>query len=223
MRKLHPIIMVSLCLAGALLNNAFPVLAKPSYFPLFLDTVFTVTLTLRGGLFWGVLTGALTNVIYNTFFFWGWEGYLFTLCNIATAVVTWLFMRIFPRDLGWLCQGRDALPPAFPSPFKSRRFEMVADRVIVLILLSFGLCIAMSVLGGIISALIQIFNPVYVKQPFVSADMFDRKLPIILTEIMSRFPQNIIDRLITAFCGYGIAVLIQKTGSREQGTKKSEK
>jgi hypothetical protein len=34
-------------------NNFFPALAKHSYFPLFLDTVLTVTLTLTGGLFWG--------------------------------------------------------------------------------------------------------------------------------------------------------------------------
>jgi predicted lipid-binding transport protein (Tim44 family) len=189
-----------------LLNNAFPVLVKPPYFPLFLDTVFTVTLTLTGGLFWGALTGALTNVIYNTFFFWGWEGYLFALCNIATALVTWLFMRFFPRELG---QTPDASQPT-PSPLKSRRFEMVADKVIVLILLSFGLCIAMSVLGGLISALIQIFNPSYAKEPFVSAAMSDQNLPLILTEIMSRFPQNIIDRLITAFAGYGFALALHR-------------
>jgi hypothetical protein len=201
--------MVFLCLAGALLNNVFPVLVKPSYFPLFLDTVFTVTLTLTGGLFWGVLTGALTNVIYNTFFFWGWEGYLFALCSIATAVVTWLFMRFFPRELGGPFQGHETSRPAFPSPFKSRRFETVADRVIVLFLLSFGLCITMSVLGGLISALIQIFNPVYAKEPFVSGAISDWNFPLVLTEILSRLPQNIIDRLITAFAGYGVALLIK--------------
>jgi hypothetical protein len=223
MRKLRPIIMIFLCLAGALLNNAFPVLAKPSYFPLFLDTVFTVTLTLTGGLFWGTLTGALTNVIYNTRFFWGWEGYLFALCNIATAVVTWLFMRLFPRDLGWLTlsgqglsksPGNNASRPAFTSTFKSRRFEVVADRVIVLFLLAFGLCVAMSIFGGLISGLIQTFNPVYAKEPFVSGAISDWNLPLILTEIISRFPQNIIDRLITAFAGYGFAVLVWRVFKR---------
>jgi hypothetical protein len=204
MLKLRPVTMVFLCLAGALLNNVFPALVKP-YFPLFLDTVFTVTLTLTGGLFWGVLTGALTNVIFNTFFFWGWEGYLFALCNMATAVVTWLFMRFFPRELGLAGVPR----PGFPSPHKSGRFETVADRVVVLFILSFGLCIAMSVLGGLISALIQIFKPVYLKERFVSAAISDWNLPLILSEIMSRLPQNVIDRIVTAFAGYGVAMLLQ--------------
>jgi hypothetical protein len=123
-RTTRTIIVIFLCIAGALLNNVFTVVAGKLNIPLFLDTVFTVTLTLTGGLFWGALTGALTNLIYNTLFYWGWEGYLFTLCNIATAVVTWLFMRFFPQELGELFQGldTDASQPAFPSPHKSRRF-----------------------------------------------------------------------------------------------------
>jgi hypothetical protein len=67
----------------------------------------------------------------------------------------------------------------------------------------------MSVLGGLISGLIQIFNPAFPKGPLVSAAMSDDRLPLILTEIISRFPINIIDRLITAFAGYGFAVLLQ--------------
>jgi hypothetical protein len=155
----------------------------------------------------------LTNLIAHTFFFWGWEGYLFALCNIATAVVTWLFMRFFSRELGWPYQvrGPDTSRPAISSLQKSRRFEAAADRAIVLILLSFGLCIAMSVLGGLISAFIQIgVNPASIEVPLISAAMSDQKLPLILTEIMSRFPINIIDRLITAFAGYGFAVLIKQ-------------
>jgi hypothetical protein len=167
--------MIFLCIAGALLNSAFAVIVVKMNIPLFLDTVFTVTLTLVGGLFWGALTGVLTNLIAHTFFFWGWEGYLFALCNIATAVVTWLFMRFFYRELGWPCQGLGTSPPVFSSLQKSRRFETAADKVIVLILLSFGLCIAMSVFGGLISAFIQIWvNPTSIEIPLVSAAMSDQ-------------------------------------------------
>jgi hypothetical protein len=68
----------------------------------------------------------------------------------------------------------------------------------------------MSVLGGLISAFIQIWvNPSSIEVPLVTAAMSDQKLPLILTEIISRFPINIIDRLITAFAGYGFAVLIK--------------
>jgi hypothetical protein len=203
---MRPVTMVFLCIAGALLNNAFTVVAWKMNIPLFLDTVLTVTLTMTGGLFWGVLTGALTNLIYNTLFYWGWEHYLFALCNMATAVVTWLFMRFFSRELGL---GAGVSRTDLSSPHKSDRFETVADRVIVLTLLSFGLCVSMSVLGGLISALIQIFNPGYPKGPLVSVAVSDDRLPLILKEVISRFPINIIDRLITAFAGYGVAAVLQ--------------
>jgi len=34
--------------------------------------------------------------------------------------------------------------------------------------------------------------------------------PVFLAEILSRIPVNIIDRLLTAFAGYGIALLLKK-------------
>jgi hypothetical protein len=196
--------MIFLCLTGALLNSVFAVIVVKINIPLFLDTILTVTITLLGGLFWGVLTGILTNLIAHTFFFWGWEGYLFALCNIATAVVTWLFTRFFPRELSL----ENSLS-VVPSPRKSSRLETMADKAIVLILLSFGLCLAMSILGGVISALIQVINPPPYNVPLVSAAMTDQELPLIFTEIMSRIPINIIDRLFTAFTGFGIAVIIK--------------
>jgi hypothetical protein len=50
--------------------------------------------------------------------------------------------------------------------------------------------------------------------------MFRQGFPLILAEILSRIPMNIIDRLISAFSGYGIALAIsgflRRTGSKEQ-------
>jgi hypothetical protein len=201
--------MIFLCLAGAMLNSVIAVIVVKMNIPLFLDTILTVTITLLGGLIWGVLTGILTNLIAHTFFFWGWEGYLFTLCNIATAVVTWLFMRFFPRELSFETS-------ISPSPRKSSRLETMADKAIVLILLSFGLCLVMSVMGGVISVFIQALNPPPYNVPLVSAAMTDQELPLILTEIMSRIPINIIDRLVTAFAGFGIAVLLRRMISEKR-------
>jgi hypothetical protein len=90
------------------------------------------------------------------------------------------------------------------------------DRMIVLILLSFALCIAMSVLGGIIATFIQArasSQAAETAKTFSSAIlrpiMFPQgSLPLALAEILSRIPINIIDRLITAFAGYGIAVAL---------------
>jgi len=91
------------------------------------------------------------------------------------------------------------------------------DRMVVIILLSFCLCIAMSVLGGLIAALIQmlihpaadgqIHNPA---SATLSPIMFRYNLPVILAEILSRIPINIIDRLVSAFGGYCIALGIRR-------------
>jgi len=62
-------------------------------------TILTITITLVCGLLWGMLCGAMTNIISHTIFEFGWGGYLFALCSIATALITWLFMRLFPNVL----------------------------------------------------------------------------------------------------------------------------
>src|SRR5215469_9121715 len=119
-------LLLFLCLAGALLNIAMNRLFIDRLaIPLFLDTIFTISLTLLAGPFWGALCGALTNLIYQTIWFWGWEGYLFALCSIATALVTWLFMRLFPRELNL----------SFPNAHsKSLRLSAVMERAVILIL-----------------------------------------------------------------------------------------
>ena len=198
-------IMFAFCLAGALLNIGLNMLSNKAGLFLYLDTVFTVSVTLVGGLFWGALCGALTNLIGHTIMFWGWQGYLFALCNIAIAFVTWLFIRFFPRELS--LYGSSATGNA---RYKSLLFRTSMERMIVLILLSFALCFTVSILGGLISGLIGIFSEhefgKWGLSGLLTATMFSKNFPIIIAEILSRIPVNIIDRLITAFAGYGIAL-----------------
>jgi hypothetical protein len=229
--QVRKITMPVLCLAGIILN-----LAANRFFvyylglPLFLDTVFTVSVTLIGGVFWGALCGTLTNLTGKMIWFSGrdWTSYLFFLCNIATAVITWLFIRFFPRELDLSSEhakyerkprtagiesrsGKLAPPTKLASPMK---LAMSMDRVIVLILLSFALCLAISILGGLISALILLIDPSQTENRILAGLLDDTlsggAVPIILAEILSRIPVNIIDRLITAFAGYGIALLLKK-------------
>jgi hypothetical protein len=86
--------------------------------------------------------------------------------------------------------------------------------MIVLVLLSFCLCLVISVLGGLIAAFIQAINASLAGKQGLSGDlsatMFGTNLPVVLTEIVSRIPVNIIDRLITVFAGYGIAVAVRR-------------
>ena len=214
--RFHPLLMFFFCLAGILLNITFTRLCFYTGFPLFLDTILTITITLIGGLFWGMLCGALTNVIYHSIWGHGWEAYLFAICNIATAYITWLFIRFFPREL----LAKKEYVPQKPSSFlsKTSRLSTLMDRVIILILLSFALCLAMSILGGLIATFILYLNSYYYETDGVTgvftATMFTQNAPIFVKEIVSRIPVNIIDRLISSFAGYGIAVCVRHLKSQ---------
>ena len=201
-----------LCLAGAILNIILSKICAMMNIPLYMDTVLTVTVTLIGGPVWGSLCGALTNIINHTIWFWSWEAYLFALCNIATAVITWLFKRAFPGELRIIADKQQISPYAAPvETAGSKRRDRPIDRVFVLFLLSLALCIAMSILGGILTALILGIDPSLLGQEGLMAKLgsalYGRGFPLILVEILSRIPINIIDRLLTAFGGYGIALL----------------
>jgi hypothetical protein len=209
MRK--KVVMGIICITGALLNIAIHKFCTFAGIQLYLDTVFTVTVTLSCGLFWGSLCGALTNLICYSVWFWGWEAYLFTFCNIATAVITWLFMRFFPMELGLVGKKSET---AGAISFKSTQLSRVMDKVIALMLLAFTLCFAMSIMGGVISAAIWGASPSYQYENslfiWLGNTMFTENTPKLLTEIVARIPVNMIDRIITAFAGYGIAILIKQ-------------
>jgi len=176
--------------------------------PLYIDTVLTITVTFIGGLFWGCLTGALTNIAGHTLNFWGWEGYLFTLCSITTAVITWLFIRAFPVELTF---NQNKKTHAF-NYSKSRQLDKLMNIVFALTLLSFVLCIAMSIMGGLISFFIEIIRTQStqndVMNPASQPSGFYAGFPLILREIVSRIPINIIDRIISVFAGFGFAKII---------------
>ena len=207
MRK--ALIMPLVCLAGIFLNIALPRLSiYHAGIPLYLDTIFTITVTLSCGLVWGIVCGAMTNIISHSISGIGWEPYLFTICNIATAVITWLFRRYFQTELM-----TDQLPVQ-----KSNQPGRAMDRIIVLIIFSFTLCITMSVLGGLIATFIMYLNSAYTEgdgiSGILSTTMFGQNVPVLWREIISRIPVNIVDRLISAFAGYGIAVLLHRLQKR---------
>ena len=208
--------MTALCLAGALLNIMLNKLSLLVGLPLFMDTVLTVALTFHGGLFWGTLCGVLTHLIYYTIWFEGWEMSLYTLCSIATALITWLFIRAFPRELDLSSRYAKYEQKLHTAGIerKSGKLVKLMDRAMVLTLLSFALCIAMSIMGGLITAIIlEINSSLQGQRAFggiLSDTMFSPNIPVIVVEIAARIPINIIDRLITAFSGYAIALGVKK-------------
>jgi hypothetical protein len=203
-------ILLVLCVAGALLNIAVErFFFRRLALPLYMDTPFTVAITLYGGLVPGIITGALTNPIMYGLSFYSWANYLFTLCNVATALVTALFMRLFPAEL--------SLAPLFPkksfgfSPKGDERFKTVMNTIMVLGMLSFALCLVLSISGGLIGAFIKIVFPQVESagpELLFKPGLLRKHLYLVATEIISRIPLNIIDRIIAAFGGYGVAWLL---------------
>ena len=207
-----PPVLLFVSIAGAVLNMlAYHFLRNRLGIPLFLDTVLTMTVTFYGGVFWGALTGTLTNLMQASFLFVGWGAYLFTICNIAVALVTSLFIHWFPRELRF--GGTEKTLPQN----KSRWFQDLMEKAIVLVLLSFALCLVISILGGLCAAIINGFNP-----PALPASVADsmspeknfrlaviqRNFPGVIVEIGSRIPVNLLDRLISSFAGYALAALL---------------
>jgi hypothetical protein len=206
------VLMFLLCIAGAFLNILISRLVwPPVVFPLFLDTIMTIAVTLFGGLLWGVITGALTNIITHSVWFDGWDIYLFTLCNIATAYIPWLFMRWFPREL---------IPAKAPRQQDTEKFFSSAGlnrgvtAFAVLMVLSFALCLAMSILGGLISGFIDLLraSPEYGipgTSHSVSFTTFKQNIPF-LKNIIDRIPINSVDRAVSVLAGYGVFWVMNK-------------
>jgi hypothetical protein len=88
--------------------------------------------------------------------------------------------------------------------------------LVALLLLSFVMCIAMSILGGLITVLINSFPSPFRGSSSPSPErlfklaLLRKDLPPAVIEILSRIPLNIIDRLLSVFGGYGVAVLLRR-------------
>jgi hypothetical protein len=200
----HPVKMAVLAVACAVCNVLISmVFVRWLGLPLYLDTLFTMTVAFLGGPFWGALTGFFTNMMLHSIWYGGPLYYLFTLCNIAVALVTALFVRLFPAEL-------DVSASAAVPASKSQRFVSLLDRCIVLILLSFSLCLSISLLGGLTGTLIKTIIP----DPNSGTELrflptlIRKNLPLVLVETLSRIPVNVIDRPVSAFCAYLTARLL---------------
>jgi hypothetical protein len=89
------------------------------------------------------------------------------------------------------------------------------NRVTLLLILSLEMCILMSILGGLIAFLIPILWPsteyVFSVISYYKLGLLLNRLPLLLAEIVSRFPVNIPDRLLSVYGAYGLALVLKKS------------
>jgi hypothetical protein len=85
------------------------------------------------------------------------------------------------------------------------------NTLVVLLLLSFVMCIVISIWGGLTAFLINPFGGSSNPGPeLFKLALFRKNLPSAAIEILSRIPINVIDRLLSVFGGYGAAVLLRR-------------
>jgi hypothetical protein len=195
--------------AGALLNLGTMLLVQNVlHAPLFMDTMFTVACTFVGGLPWGLATAVLTHLISNPALGAPPPAYLYTFCNIAVAFLTCLFIRLFP--------GERRIAGGAGNDGKQWQISTLLDRITFFFILSLAMCFFMSIMGSIISTIIEVFFTsweAYDAETFIFRRMLVRKIgenrsgpALLLIEILCRIPVNIMDRLLSVYGGYGIAL-----------------
>jgi hypothetical protein len=193
-------------IVGAFLNFGTMVLFQNVlHIPLFMDTMFTVAFTFLGGLPCGLAVAVLSQLVTNLLLSSSLPLYLYTLCSILTAVITAVFMRLFPLE----------------RSVAALEYRRVFEKFAVLFVLSLTLCIAISLLGGIIGTVVQTFftpRDAYGAEIFIFRRMLERKgFPLLAVEVLCRIPVNILDRLVSVFGGYGFAAAVTALSRRANG------
>ena len=159
--------------------------------PLFLDTIGTVALTFICGWLPGLFCALATTVIDSLLggYFLGLPT-LYVICSFSAVFICHAFKeRIFSSDL-------------------------LIVRLCYLFILSMAMCVVISILGGVIDTICMTYSDYKSNYP-VASDFFKPNfiklgLSMLGTNIISRFPINIVDRFITSIIAYNLTVLVKR-------------
>jgi hypothetical protein len=167
--------------------------------PLFLDTLFTVAVTFAAGLLPGIVTAILSTIIvglrYETTF-----TYFFVLCSIAEVFLVWAFCR------------RTATHRSNDVPVSRVPTYTAINTAASLLLLALVDCVLISIIGGLIDYTIFVLMSLP-RNTFFPEDVFKigllrNDVPLLWANILSRFPINLVDRIVVIAGGYGVSLLL---------------
>ena len=179
-----------------LLNNFFVNFMK---LPLFLDTVFNIAITFAAGLIPGLVTTLLSYIVIavrnNSFS-------PFILCSIAEVIIVYRLKPAEPKKK----QPWESLPRGASPEIKINSIVGVFVKLMVLYI---ACSLAVSVLGGIIDFFFYgiLSNPklYYTAEDTFKIGLLRSGIPVLVMDILSRIPVNIVDRFIVIFGGYFIS------------------
>jgi len=187
------------------------------WFPLFIDTIFTVAVTFALGIVPGLVVATFT---------WATDGALglgFSFHPFLAVAIVEVFL---------VCALRPADPPlpqrsSFGAPGAAERDLRMAAffGIIVKLAMIYIVCVvAASILGGVIDFL---FHTVWgaERHYYIGLNAFrmillQEGMPVLPTEIFARFKVNLLDRLVAIFGGYLVSraiVLVVKKHERNVG------
>jgi hypothetical protein len=191
-----------LCVLGAGANIVLNALCfNILKIPLFLDTVFSAAVTFTAGLLPGLVTVVLTHVGIGTR-----DGSFtpFIICAIAEVFLVWRMSPISASSRR--LKRKDPRLPELPAD----SYSTFINTFTKLFLLYITTCLAVSILRGIIDFIYHNVLAIE-KRYFSSEDTFKisllrRGLHVLVVDIFSRIPINIVDRSIVIFGGFFISL-----------------
>ncbi|MDR3335705.1 MAG: hypothetical protein LBT16_00740 [Treponema sp.] len=213
------IILLFFCFVAALANFGLNQLAAKVFSQfLFVDTLFTLTIALSGGIIPGIITAFLSLLPYGLFL--GepyWPGDLFVICSITELIL----VRGFCLRFHIITKNSE---PCFGMTdkfgvFKEDNFNFLLLYVIsALCVISVSMCLVISLLGGIIGSVnTLVFKSVektYSPEMYFKLGLLRNQVNLILANILARIPVNMVDRVIVVFGSYGLFLFIFRIKSR---------
>ena len=184
-----------LCIAAALLNWYFGRFVFNFLgLPLFVNTIFTAAITFYAGIIPG-LAVILINRIFRIVMFG--DITFFVLVSIAEVFIIGLLR---PRtEIQW------------KNLHDRQAFAEMISVFASLMLLYVVTSVSASVLGGLINSYLTTRSRLnFSASDIFRGGIFDNGLPQLAKDIFSRFPVNLIDRLIVIFGGYFISRWLRK-------------
>jgi hypothetical protein len=209
-----------LCVLSAFGNTACGALMSGVLgLSLYLDTVFTIAVTLSFGLLPGLLTGVvlypsygiLRNIILHTGADTFWAVNAFILCTVSEILLVSIFRSRITPESG---RGLENGPPARrrPPSGEPSMSSFIGIAAHLMVLAAFD-CVLVSITGGLVDFLLYTLSASprgpYPEDIF-KLSLFRNNMPYLATAILSRIPINIVDRFIAVFAGYGISLLYRK-------------
>lgn len=158
--------------------------------PLFCDTIFIMVLSFLSGPWWGVLAGFFYHLIDFLLNRTLEPGHLFVLCHFLAALTAGYFKICFIK-----------------------KTDTGLALFVKLVILSFVLCLVMSISGGIISyilSFIEAYKSASSQTDFLTFMWENKFHSKLLLEIAVRIPVNIADRFICTFAAWGIFLTITR-------------